>query len=72
MKFRPSPCYKDGKDCALRHKNCHETCPEFKEWRAEKDADNKARQDAVDKEYLQYVVPRIIERRKRKNEKNRL
>ena len=69
MKFKPSPCYKDGADCPKRHKPCHETCPEFKEWRAELDADNKARRDATVTEYAQYIVPRIIERKKIKDEK---
>lgn len=69
MKFRESPCYKDGFDCPKRHKLCHETCPEFKEWRAELDADNKARRDATVTEYAQYIVPRIIERKKIKDEK---
>lgn len=72
MKFRESPCYQDGKDCPLRTKDCHETCKEFKKWRAEKDEDNKARRDISNEEYLQYVVPRIVERKKRKNEKNRV
>lgn len=71
MKFKDSPCYKEGADCPKRHKNCHETCPEFKKWRAELDADNKAKRNAKDDEYMQYIVPKIIERTKIKNEKER-
>lgn len=72
MKFRESPCYKDGADCPKRHLLCHETCQEYKEWRAEKDADNKAKHDSADQEYWGYILPRIIKRKKRKNEKNNL
>ena len=71
MKFRQCPCYEGGTDCPKRHKNCHETCQEFKDWRSEKDEDNKAKRDYVDKEYLNYIVPKIIERKKKKNEKHR-
>ena len=70
MKFRQSPCYKEGVDCPKRHLLCHETCQEYKEWRAELDADNKAKSDAVDREYINYILPKIHKRKKRKNEKN--
>ena len=71
MKFKQPPCYKDGKDCDKRNKTCHETCKEFKDWREEKDADNHAKRDKDNDEYLAYVVPRIVERKKKKNEKSR-
>lgn len=72
MKFKDSPCYKDGKDCPKRTSICHGDCKEFKDWRNELDADNEAKRDKNDEEYLQYVVPRIVERKKQKNEKNRI
>ena len=72
MKFREPPCYKDGKDCPKRTSNCHGDCLEFKKWRDEKDADNEAKRDKSNDEYMQYVVPRINERKRRKNEKNRV
>ena len=65
------PCYEGGTDCPKRHKNCHETCPEFKEWREEKDADNEAKRDKNQEQYLGYVCSKIVERKKRKNEKCR-
>ena len=71
MKFREPPCYKDGKDCPERTQTCHSTCKEFKIWRDEKDADNEAKRDKDEQQYLGYVCSRICERRKRKNEKNR-
>lgn len=71
MKIRECPCHKDGNDCLVRHSICHETCPDYKEWREEKDADNEAKRDKNQEQYLGYVCSRIIERKKRKNEKNR-
>jgi hypothetical protein len=66
------PCYKNRQDCPQRTSYCHGECKEFKDWRNELDVENKAKRDKNDEEYLQYVVPRIVERKKRKNEKNRV
>lgn len=66
------PCYEGGVDCTLRYKNCHETCKRYREWRAEKDADNKAKRESIPHEYWGYILPKITERKKRKNEKNNL
>ena len=64
------PCYRHNKDCVFRKKDCHATCQEFKDWRAEKDAKNKAKRNSIDREYLNYIVPKIRKRKKRKNEKS--
>ena len=69
MKFRECPCHKDGKDCTKRKVGCHDKCPEYKEWRAEKDADNKAKHHCNNKAYIDYIVPKIRQRKRRKNEK---
>lgn len=69
MKFRECPCYKDGKDCSVRTSDCHIDCPDYKDWRAEKDADNKAKKESKIDEYQKYIVDKIVERKKRKNEK---
>ena len=37
--MRPSPC---KPDCPKRNAECHSLCPEYKEWRADKDKDNEA------------------------------
>ena len=71
MKFENSPCYKDGKDCSKRHSACHQNCEEFEKWRAKLDADHKAKRKDTDNEYNLYVIPRIIERKIRKNEKEK-
>lgn len=69
MKFRECPCYKDGKDCPIRTSDCHADCHDYKEWRAELDADNKAKKESKIDEYQKYIVDKIVERKKRKNEK---
>ena len=69
MKIRECPCHKDGKDCTKRFVNCHSVCEDYKDWRLELDADNEARQAANDKAYMNYIVPKIVERKKKKNEK---
>lgn len=66
------PCYKNRQDCPKRTSSCHGECKEFKDWRNELDVENEAKRDKNDEEYLQYVVPRIAERKRRKNEKNRV
>lgn len=36
--MRPNPC---KPDCPKRNAECHSLCPDYKEWRVEKDADNE-------------------------------
>jgi hypothetical protein len=36
--MKPNPC---KPDCPKRNAECHSLCPEYKEWRAEKDKDNE-------------------------------
>ena len=36
--MRPSPC---KPDCPKRNAECHSLCPEYKEWRAERDNFNE-------------------------------
>lgn len=69
MKIRECPCYKDNGDCSKRTSVCHNTCFDYKEWRAELDADNKAKKESKIDEYQKYIVDKIVERKKRKNEK---
>lgn len=63
------PCYRHNKDCDFRKKDCHATCQEYKDWRAVKDNEKKAK-TYNEAEYLSYITKKIVERRKRKNEKN--
>lgn len=70
MKIRKNcPCYKNNKDCEFRKKDCHAHCEEFKLWHEEMEKDNAMRK-SKDIEYLEYIVPKIDKRRKRKNEKS--
>lgn len=64
------PCYKGRVDCPKRHKDCHATCEEFKDWRAEKDVENELKRNK-DGEYLDYIIPSRRKWIRRKNEKNR-
>ena len=62
------PCYKDHKDCAQRKIDCHSTCAEYKMWAKMLEDDKALKKD--NHEYLGYIVPKIYQRRKRKNEKS--
>jgi hypothetical protein len=57
-------------DCPKRHKNCHATCKEFKDWREAKDKDNILKRNNKDI-YKSYIMPKKIKMEKRKREKNR-
>lgn len=37
------PCFKNGKDCPKRHKNCHSTCEEYAKFAAENQKRLKAK-----------------------------
>lgn len=39
--MRKPPCKKNGVPCAKRCPGCQDHCPDYKEYRAELDADNK-------------------------------
>ena len=62
------PCYNNGKDCDRRHLNCHEKCPDYKDWRAELDKEKQLKKD--ESAYIQYQKNAILKRIKRKNEKS--
>lgn len=70
MKFRECPCHKDNSDCSKRTPICHSYCNEYKDWREEKDADNRAKKNIIDVEYKKYIVNKIQRGKKRKNEKH--
>lgn len=69
--IKECPCYKGGKDCAERYEYCHSTCKEYKDWRAEKDEDNKAKRVFREDEFTRYSLAKLEERKKRRNEKHR-
>lgn len=66
MKIRECPCHKESNDCSKRHSICHETCPDYKVWREELNADNKAKKDSKKDEYEEYIIDKLIERKKSK------
>lgn len=68
--MKECPCYLNKQDCTRRRKDCHATCKDFKDWRAEFEKDKNAKAQKGD-EYLDYIIPKINKGRKRKNEKNR-
>lgn len=38
-----SPCI----DCSTRHHACHDSCEDYKAWKAERDYKSEARRDAI-------------------------
>ena len=51
--MRPSPC---KPDCPKRNATCHSLCPEYKEWRAEKDKENEqiSKQKKAERDYYDH------------------
>lgn len=56
MIYSGAPC----KDCAKRKRACHDSCPEYKEWKSEKDVEKSNRRKE------QFMVDLINAPRRRK------
>lgn len=62
--MKNAPCYK----CKRRKVNCHATCKDYSDYRAEIE---KEKEDNSILIYTEYIINTIHKRRKRKNEKHR-
>lgn len=63
--MRTSPCRKEGVPCQKRFLGCHDTCKEYLEFVAEREAENKARNIEAESHH-DWVVARKKHIRKKK------
>ncbi len=66
--MKRNPC---KPDCPKRNATCHSLCPEYKEWRAEKDKDNEQIQKLkqAERDYRGHCADYSYRCRKSRNKK---